>query len=160
MPLKACNTVLHISSWIGMASMSSSTFLFLFRASSVYHDNKHARAMLGFIWLISVLGTLVVPFSLTATSLQPNGLCAVASIKRLTILPSITTAIFDLIVYIMVSSRVASFHTSWGRYRAFFTVTDTSPISKTLLRTGQLYFLYVYFITYISRNFSDSMERM
>lgn len=146
--MKSCNTLLHVFTWIALASVFTSSSLFLFRVCGVYHDSMCAKCIFWVVWLTGLFGTLVIPFSLTAAPLPPwaGGLCVVASARRLSVIPSIAFGLFDLMVYIAISCRTINthtMHTRWKRCRAFFTGEDMGPVYKALLRTGQIYFLYV-----------------
>lgn len=87
----------------------------------------------------------MVPFSFTAAPVQPGGLCVVATVSRLGVIPSLSIAVFDLCVYLSISYRTINFRATpnkWAACKAFFTGENTGTITKALLHTGQLYFLY------------------
>lgn len=141
-----CATTVHVTGWIAVSAAWFSTMLFLFRAWSVFYNSKPARVILGCLWFIAALGTVVIPFSVRVSPVPPDGLCAIASISKLGVVPSITVAIFDFAVYVSISYRtinVGEAASKREKFMAFFSGSNTGAISKGLLRTGQLYFLYV-----------------
>ena len=161
MPLGNCDIFLRVISWLSIASLISCSTLFLVRVCSVYHDSKKARILFCLIWLIKGIGSLVLPFSFAAAPLGPSGPCALSSVTELAFIPILVIDVFDTVVFVAISYRAINFYTMrthWQRFKAFFTGTEASPVYKALLRTGQLYFVYVHTIPlayYIGRsNFS------
>ncbi|KAK7685239.1 hypothetical protein QCA50_011602 [Cerrena zonata] len=143
LPRNNCVTPTHVVTWLGTAAAWLSTLLFLFRVNSVFYNLKPARIFFTFLWFIAAIGCLVVPFSFTAAPVQPGGLCVVATVSRLGVIPSLSIAVFDLCVYLSISYRTINFRATpnkWAACKAFFTGENTGTITKALLHTGQLYF--------------------
>ena len=73
-----------------------------------------------------------------------NGLCIVERLRRLGYIPSFTIGVYDVTVFVSVSYRIViqSAALSWQeRAATFFAGIHTGPMSNSLIRTGQLYFL-------------------
>ena len=143
---KTCNTPLHAVSWLSVASLFSCSTLFLVRVCTVYHDSKKARLFFCIIWLIRGIASLAIPFSFTATPVRPGGPCTLSLVPKRLLIASLTIEVFDIIVYVAISYRtinLCTMHTRWQKFTAFFVGTEAGPVYKALLRTGQLYFMYV-----------------
>ena len=137
--------MVHIIGRLGGISGALTTLLFLFRVNSVFYNCRCARVFSTLLWGLAALGVLVVPFSFSSTPVPPKSLCAISTIKKFGFVPSISVALFDFGVYVSISYRTINpraVHTPWAIFKAFFTGTKTGPITKALLHTGQLYFLY------------------
>ncbi|KAK7685233.1 hypothetical protein QCA50_011596 [Cerrena zonata] len=103
------------------------------------------KIFLTILWSCASLSIiLTIPSSISGIRAQPIGLCNVARIDKAATVPSITVAIFDLTIYIMISYRMLpspSCRTKgrWNTVKAFFTGSTLAPVSRALLRTGQIY---------------------
>ena len=145
LPSRDCKVPTRVVSWLGTTAGWMSTLLFLFRVNSVFYNCRCARVFFTLLWGLAALGVLVVPFSFSSTPVPPKSLCAISTIKKFGFVPSISVALFDFGVYVSISYRTINpraVHTPWAIFKAFFTGTKTGPITKALLHTGQLYFLY------------------
>lgn len=144
LPLKNCNRMLHAVCWLGAGASILSTLLFLLRVNSVFFDSKGAKRMFTILWGATSISLLVLPFSFTAETSELDGLCIISSLSRLGSIPSLTVGVFDLTIFISISYRIMTQDTTISvrkRFVAFITGTNIGPVSKALVRTGQLYFL-------------------
>ena len=131
-----------------MFSLILTSLLFLVRAHGVYHDFRPARVIFTLCWIIKVIGAFFIPFSYTAAPVQPRNMCIISSIKELIIIPTFAMALFDITVFLSISYRATISHRQdggWMRCKRFFSGSNTclGPLSRAVLHTGQLYFLYV-----------------
>ena len=146
LPLRNCMTLGHIITWLSVFAGWCSTLLFLFRVHTVHHNRKWARMLFISLWLIAAAGFLITPFSIKYAPVGPEGLCTITYIDKLQILPSLTAGLFDGAVFISISYYMISpcvKRNKWMASKAFFTGVNSSPIAKALLRTGQIYILWV-----------------
>ena len=144
--MDTCDTLTHIVTTLATSVGWFSSFLFLCRVNTVYYTSRSARVLFVVLWLMTALGILVVPFTFKLSSAQPGGLCVVESIKRFGTIASLSLATFDSIIYISISYRIIkplSRGNKWEVMKIFFTAKNATPVPRALLRTGQLYFLYV-----------------
>ena len=134
----------HIATWLSVFAGWCSTLLFLFRVRTVHHNRKSARVLFTSLWFIAAAGFLITPFSIKREPIGPGGLCIITYINALQILPPLTAGIFDGAVFISISYCMIDpyvYPNKWMACKAFFTGVNSSPISKALLRTGQLYIM-------------------
>ena len=141
--------MVRIICWCGSTTACLSTLLFLIRALSVCFNSPPSKIVLTILWLCASLSTIItIPSSISGIRALPIGLCNVARIDKPATIPSITVAIFDLTVFLMISYRMLPRYRPGGRWETlkyFFTGSQLAPVSRALLRTGQLYLLYVGF---------------
>ena len=134
----------HIATWLSVFAGWCSTLLFLCRIHTVHHNRKSARMIFISLWLIAAAGFLITPFSIKREPIGPGGLCIITYIDELQVLPSLTAGLFDGVVFISISYCMIDPYVNrnkWMAFKAFFTGVNLSPISKALLRTGQLYIM-------------------
>jgi hypothetical protein len=135
------------SRFIGVANiliMPAVSGLFFVRLSAVYSRDKYVVAFFGSSWL-ALLGvfiydttTVLSRFSSDAQSMR----CF--SVKPTDAWGYMGTAIYDTLMYLAISWRLASFNMTghWkARVRSFVTGGGLQGLSKVLLQSGQLYYL-------------------
>lgn len=137
---------MHVISALATLTTCLGTFLFLVRARSVFFESKRAKYGFTTLWFLAIIGVVsTAPFSFSGTGVQPSGLCAVSKVGQIEAVGSISVAIFDSVVFTSISLRVLSLDGRvMGRramLKAFFIASNAGPVCKTLVRTGQLYFL-------------------
>lgn len=140
-----CDTLVRLVSSLGALSTCLSTYLFLVRAIGVYHDSRSTRYFLTALWAFTTPFTFTAPFFIKATRVVPTKQCVVAAFDRLGAISTITVTIFDLTIFTFISLRVLahSVDTKRAKWVIFFTASGIGPVMKAILRTGQLYVLYV-----------------
>lgn len=141
-----CNVLVHIISSLATATTCLGTYLFLVRVKSTFFQSKPAQYMFSLWWFLAVVAVVAtVPFSFSGTSIMENDLCAISRAGRLEAVGCLTVASFDCAVFVSISFRVISLDGQcmgrWAMVKAFITGSKAGPISKALLRTGQLYYL-------------------
>lgn len=144
-PVGDCDAMVRVVCWCGSITACLSTLLFLLRAQCVFFNSPSCKIFLSVLWISAALSTLLtIPSSISGTRALPVGLCNVARIDKVATVPSITVAVFDLTVYIMISYRMlppCRNSRRWNTFKMFFTGSQLAPVSKALLRTGQIYVL-------------------
>ena len=143
---KRCNDLVHILSSLATTTTCMGTFLFLVRVRSAFFESKWARRIFSAWWFAAVVAVIsTVPFSFNGSSIVESNLCALSRVGQKEAIGSIAIATFDLAVFTSISLRVLSldgrFVGRWAMVSAFITGSNAGPISRTLLRTGQLYYL-------------------
>lgn len=127
---------------------ASSSFLFLRRVQAVYADNKWIISAFVFLWMAHVGASFVVPFGSFVKNLATTGYCINAGIKPYVSATGVTSLVFDASVLIAVSFRLAREYTRIEYNdtentlrRVFFTGHALPVLSKSLLQSGQQYFM-------------------
>ena len=136
--------MVHIISALGTATTCLGTYLFLKRAS-VFFQSKWAKAVFTVLWFVAVGGVVsTTPFSFYGDNVEPGSLCAVSKVSKTESVGSLCVAAFDITVFVTITYRVLEMERQMGRWaavKAFFIGTKAGSLSRTLLVTGQLYFL-------------------
>lgn len=140
-----CRTITRFEAIINIIAVPAISLLFLLRVTAIYLHNKVVIAIFAACWL-ALLGSFVLD-SLTMLSgfMRPSK-------AKLCNLPGRTTdawayianAVFDTLVYLAISWRLAStsMSSSWmGRLKSFVKGDGLLGLSKVLLRSGQFYYL-------------------
>lgn len=143
---KHCNILVHTLSSLGTAATCFGTFLFLVRVRSAFFQLKIAQRIFSIWWFLAIVGLIsTTPFSFSGNSIIENDLCAISRAGKLEAVGCILTATFDCAVFVSISLRVISLdgraRGRWAMVKAFLTGSEAGPVSKALLRTGQLYYL-------------------
>ena len=142
--------MIHTIGWLCGISGSLTTLLFLFRVNGVYHNSTPAKCYFTCMWVVTTVGHLVFPLSLSSRPVQLDALCVVDHIKRYGVTSVFIVAIFDWTVFCCISLRVVQTYAPetwwWPKCKIFFTGAVTSTISRDILRTGHLYILYVDYV--------------
>jgi len=128
--------------------------LFFFRVRAVYHDMSKAIGFFAFLWLTTLAGAVTSPLSSHGAELGDSGFCILSGVNHLEAVGVILILIHDTIVYLAISLRLtmwsllegaAAPQDSTGKWRywlkSFCSGQGMNKISRTLLKTGQLYYL-------------------
>jgi hypothetical protein len=117
--------------------------LFLVRLSAVYSRDKYVMTFFGLCWL-AVFGIFVYDTTtILSRFASDHNSFRCYSVKRPEGWAYIATAVYDTLMYVAISWRLASFGMSdhWkSRMRYFVTGSEFSRLSKVLLRSGQAYY--------------------
>lgn len=142
-----CQQVVNILTWFEALSVISNSFLFLLRLLAVHADgSKLMKLCFVIMWTTTFL-------SITSTiSIKEDGFigCNVDHVNPIGSLGFIFSAMFDILVFVAISVKVLRINTnlespqkSW--LSLFITAEGLSQVSRILLRSGQIYYLYVLF---------------
>lgn len=89
---------------------------------------------------------MTAPFGLTAAHIGTTNNCIDVAVKSYTSSGLVAAAVNDTMVFVAISWKLilVSFAEGWsGRMESFFRGKYMGRISRVLLQTGQLYYLYV-----------------
>jgi hypothetical protein len=114
---------------------------------AVYCKNRIVTIIFGFL-LLAVTGVyLMVPIGIRATHIPGTERCIELPEKTYYAAPGLVNAGYDTLVFIAISFRILSFSLAGenlsSRARSFFRGDGLTHLSQSLLKGGQLYYLYV-----------------
>src|ERR1700683_3068075 len=115
--------------------------LFCTRLSAIYSHNKYIILVFGSCWL-AILAIFVLDTTTVLSRFSQSTGCFV--VEHSDAWGYIATAIYDTLMYLAISWRLAWFAPNDGwksRTRSFITGGGLSGLSKVLLRSGQVYYL-------------------
>ena len=127
---------------------------FLLRIRGVFNDSVLVVSFFSILWTILFLSALVLPLGIGAAHVQPVNMCLITRVARYTILLPIVLLLHDTCVFVAISAKLTTYPwrggkatvTLTGHLISFFSGRGKEMISRAVLKTGQLYYLYVCFI--------------
>ena len=138
-----CQAVIVASCWFGAFALPLNSMLFLLRIRAVFNESKFVKGAFTVLWL-STLSAFVAPFTAVAEHIGPTKTCVVIKVTDFSSAGFFATGVFDTLVFLAISARTIMDTPASGwksRIKLFFLGGRMSPIYKTVLQTGQLYYL-------------------
>ncbi|CAL1702821.1 unnamed protein product [Somion occarium] len=139
-----CHSLIKAAGWFGAISVPCNTLLFFIRILGIFRESRTVVAVFGLLWL-STCASVLTPFSFNGLDLDlVDHVCIMTDVKTFGAAIFLTVTIFDTAVFIAITMRVLSFSLTetWGsRLKSFLSGRNLGHISRTLLHTGQLYYL-------------------
>ena len=130
---------------------------FLLRIRAVFNDSMLTVALFSILWIIQLLSSLAIPLGVTTTHTQSTNVCASTNpaMATYTVISPIMSLVRDTCVFVAISAKLMPHRQETGATMSrkkylvsFFSGRDKEPISRAVLRTGQLYYLYVLMLKY------------
>ncbi|KAI0783244.1 hypothetical protein C8Q75DRAFT_726331 [Abortiporus biennis] len=143
-PIEHCHAMEIASAWVAFLAMPLNTLLFFFRIRAIFRDSRLVATAFAILWLFTLAGA-VSAFSLHSIQLGPTRYC-IAQAKPWISVGPIAIAVYDTAVYLSIGIRLTinSREFSLNRHnkiKVFFHGSGVSRISRSLLLSGQLYYL-------------------
>jgi hypothetical protein len=137
--------LLRIMSVVNILIMPANSALFFIRVRAVYSGNKYVTTCFGGC-LLGILVFFAYESVVGLTICSGSGASSPRCYKNKysDAWAYIATAVYDTLMYLSMSWRLASFSTSdtWqAPFKSFFTGDGLGWLSKVLLQSGQLYYL-------------------
>ena len=145
--VKDCQVVTVSSAWFAAFAIALNGLLFFFRIRAVFNDTKSAVRFFAFLWIALLGCSLPGPFGVKAVYLGEVESCVDIFIAKFVSLGPIASWIYDTLVFIAISIRIMSFSfptkkITWReRLKCFWMGPERGFITRTVLQTGQLYYL-------------------
>ena len=131
---------------MGLCAVSASLYLNLIRTKAVFASNKPAVYVVTFMWIATVGCLFATPSALTASRFGKTQKCVPDRVKTYNSAGVIAGAVNDTLTFLAVTHQLLVFyfpsHAWRSRIRTFFTGAGMGRVSKTMLQTGQLYYMY------------------
>lgn len=165
-PIDNCESLKYGQGMFFEIGGPATSLLFLVRVKAVYNHSRIVTVVFSFLWLcitgactILVIGIngskyLVVCCAIissedySAEHIPYTRLCTESSSKAVyATIPLMLTAVFDTLVFLAISYRMVAISmegSTWSaRAKSFFTGNGLYHLSKSLLQSGQAYYLSV-----------------
>jgi hypothetical protein len=123
--------------------MPAASGLFFIRLSAIYSRDKYIMALFGSCWLV-ILGIFVFDSAEGIMQCSNEDSLQCFTVQGIDAWGYIATAVYDTLMYLAISWRLASFATAdrWqDRLKSFITGDGLGWLSKILLQSGQAYYL-------------------
>jgi len=143
-----CRKIDRAMAWASGLAMPLNSFLFFFRVRAVLYDSKIFGIMFGLLWL-STFSCLADLFSSQAEHLGTTKVCIYTVYKDTMSFGMIAVAVYDTLVYVTISAKLTAIgldlspnpSSRFGRLTAFVTGKGLGHMAKTLLISGQTYYV-------------------
>ena len=139
-----CDAFTHAIAWPGSFSVLMNVLLFIVRADAVFLRNSRYRIIFGFLWL-ATLASFLIPFSVTGASVPVVHRCSIEMVKYTAAIGIAAVSAVDTALFLGITARILNWYNPQQFQVNLF--SQCGRISRILLLTGQLYYLYVYFST-------------
>ncbi|KAG2077122.1 hypothetical protein BDR04DRAFT_1067709 [Suillus decipiens] len=141
----SCQTVLWITGFSYPFAAPATAALFFFRVRAVYDRSKIVTIVFGILWLGTLGAAIALPFMLKGGHIGTTDYCIQTSVSPGASAVVIINACSDTLIFLAISWRLARNNfggESWGtRIRSFYKGDGLPKLSKTLLQSGQAYYL-------------------
>ncbi|KZP14567.1 hypothetical protein FIBSPDRAFT_959527 [Athelia psychrophila] len=140
-----CGDLMYANSALSLFSITSTYFLFLLRARAVYQNSDIATVVFG-ANLIVLIGLYIYQLvSFHADHIAHSSRCS-SQQDYLLLIPIISLCATDTLVFLAISYRLAGLgagpNANWSeRARRFVTGDGLHSLGRSLLRSGQVYYL-------------------
>ncbi|KAI0795904.1 hypothetical protein C8Q75DRAFT_711227 [Abortiporus biennis] len=138
-----CHALAKAIGWCGALAMPLNSLLFFFRVRAVFNSNRIIVFLFGLLWL-ATLGCISAPFAVDGIHIGTTKNCVNSNVKSYSSAGIIIVGVHDTLVFFAITTRLTmySLADNWAeRIKAFFSGKGMGHMSKTLLMTGQLYYL-------------------
>ncbi|KDR73150.1 hypothetical protein GALMADRAFT_142293 [Galerina marginata CBS 339.88] len=141
-----CDPNFHLSPWLYCIAMQSTSLLFFFRVSAMYHDHKPVALFFFLTWLGILGGSLSSALIAHIQGVGPTKNCLGRARKSFVWTSFIVPLVNDTLIFIAISFRLTLIGLPENtRFKDAFRVIifgkDLPSFSKALLRDGQAYYL-------------------
>lgn len=145
-PLGDCQKLGKAIGWTGAFAVPLNCLLFFFRVRAVYRNSLAVTVFFGTLCLATLACCMTAPFGFSAAHIGSTRFCTDKEVKSYTSSGFVAATVHDTLIFIAISWRLVSVSfagTRSARMKSFFRGQYIGPVSRVLLQTGQLYYLYV-----------------
>ncbi|KAI0795911.1 hypothetical protein C8Q75DRAFT_352091 [Abortiporus biennis] len=138
-----CHTLTKAIGWSAAIALPLNSLLFFFRVRAVFHNDTVITFIFGFLWL-STLACFTAPFAVDGGHIGTTSHCINTSVQPSVSVALIVVGVHDTIVFFAITTRLTmmSLANNWkDRARAFLSGRGMGHISRTVLMSGQIYYL-------------------
>ncbi|KZP18578.1 hypothetical protein FIBSPDRAFT_893377 [Athelia psychrophila] len=132
-----CQAVVMLTGVSYTIGMATTSFLFFLRVRAIYTKSRYITHFFGALWLATIALTILFNTSL-------RGGCHSTSSKY-SALPSISTFVYDTLVFLAISYRLAADVVAEGSWRSRLLSAGMGrglfSLSKSIMENGLLYYL-------------------
>ena len=125
------------------------SLLLVFRAVALYKNNKYVTAFFALSWLVLLANSIAFSSGIVGMQIENTPYCMETNFKRYAIVGMISPAIHDTLIFVattwvFVGNSSAEINLK-NAFKVMVTGRHLLAFSKSLLRDGQLYFLWLLF---------------
>ena len=141
-----CNGSITAVAWLSAIASPLNALLFLIRALAVFRQSRRLPVMFALLW-VTTLTSLCLPFSCYHDMKNSRGCCILGREERTGAVGLISVVLFDTTVFIAIAHQMFNLDklNKTARSNEFY-VERTCRVSRVLLMTGYIYYLWVHII--------------
>ncbi|KAI0072256.1 hypothetical protein K474DRAFT_1605455 [Panus rudis PR-1116 ss-1] len=143
-PVGDCHKLAMAIGWTGGFGISLNSLLFFFRVRAVFNQTKIIIAFFALTWLATFGCAMTIPFSVDGVHIGTTKNCVNSDVKPYASAGMIVIAVNDTLVVLAISGQLMM-HSLAGSFtekvRAFFSGKGMGVMSRSILHTGQQYYL-------------------
>ncbi|KZP07989.1 hypothetical protein FIBSPDRAFT_1052653 [Athelia psychrophila] len=152
-PIGECTPLIPYLAMCAATRVISTSFLFFLRVRAVYLHSRYVTALFGTLWLITVTLNVLGATSIRAAPSTYMHHCISYQTIYFTY-PSISSFVFDTLVFLAISYRLAAdaaTEHSWrARLQSVFTGKGLFDVSRALMTSGLLYYVAIIFSFWVN----------
>ncbi|TCD61989.1 hypothetical protein EIP91_007653, partial [Steccherinum ochraceum] len=152
-PVDNCHALAKAIGWCGACALPLNSLLFFFRIRAVFSQNTPVIAFFFFLWL-ATFSAISAPFGVDGTHIGTTRFCVNSDVQSFSSAGIVVGAVHDTLVFLAITTRLVMFSLAdtWvERFKAFLSGKGMGNVSRAVLHTGQLYYLWVIFVLRHSR---------
>ena len=141
-----CITMGKAVAWSATFCFFPNSLLFLIRVRAVYHDCRIVRLLFTILWFSVVAAAFAQPFCVHFAPVGLSAGCVATAVEPYCSSGLVVAMVHDTSVLFAISTRLildGLVNSLTGRLKAFLSGEGMSNLSRLLLQTGQLYYLWV-----------------
>ncbi|THH31593.1 hypothetical protein EUX98_g2588 [Antrodiella citrinella] len=140
----SCHQLAKAIGWLAALAFPLNSLLFFFRVRAVFYKHPLIIAFFALSWLATLGGSLTAPFAVDGVHIGSTQNCVNSNVKSFGSAGIIATAVNDTLVFLAISAQLVMYTLAdtWAaRVKAFMKGQGLGKVSKTLLQSGQLYYM-------------------
>ena len=130
--------------------------LFLFRIKAIFRDHQFIVWFFYLLWIAVATSAVAAGFALDKTPSADSRYCICMHMSQYGASAMVVTAANDTLVFVFITMKILlDSQLPWTPlWKMFMTGEGLGAVSRAMLQTGQLYYMYVYYL-----HFSAQSER-
>lgn len=148
MPVSNCHLLIKAIGWCATFSVPLNCLLFFLHIRAIFDSFKVMTALFAVLWLSTLGCAMTAPFSLEGIHIGTTKNCIDSDIKEFESAGLVAMAVNDTAVFLAITAKLLmhSLGNIWiDCLKIFFSGKGMGNVLRALLKTGQLYYLYVSF---------------
>ncbi|KAJ6473281.1 hypothetical protein C8R45DRAFT_763317, partial [Mycena sanguinolenta] len=143
--VKNCEALQHVLGISVLFGQTATSMLFLLRAAAVWHSSKIALTVFSLLWIGVIGANITVPVEVRGVHIGPTLHCINSALPKNLEVVGIMSLINDTVIFFAITYRIISYtveaDSTKDIIRAFFGGGQLSRLSRTLIQSGQQFYL-------------------
>jgi hypothetical protein len=158
-PVGHCHALQMVLGAVFILAVPSTAALFFFRVKAVYCNHRIVAFFFGFLLFALFCLSFLTLFSSKVGRIGTTRRCITLEVEHYTSAPVLLNSLMDNIIFVAISMRMISYSlagdTFSRRVKSFIWGDGLTKLSKSILRGGQLYYLFRIILFYCLIAYTD-----